>query len=325
MNNNKIELCTLPIIDQNSSSIEYWLNLYFNIIVSGSSEKTVKAKQNDLSKFLVFFESSLNHSNVDYWTPSITKHFQKMLVKNGYKATSTNRIIASVKHFGKWLYKQKKLIAGNPIANIKDIVTDDPDWNGLSDQQIMKLKAACEQRLKICVRNNQNPLMEIAIFFVLLNTGLREFELVSLNVGDYHSKGFHNVQRKGNKVSTKITVPLEARQHLENYLNFRFSDNIDNSNHKHLPMFLSRYGNRLSTHDVIRICHRISNQACAQDANKFKLNPHMLRHTFLKRVADKHGVHVAQKMSGNVSMSEIFRYTKPSQTEIDKHVEELFY
>jgi integrase/recombinase XerD len=50
----------------------------------------------------------------------------------------------------------------------------------------------------------------------------------------------------------------------------------------------------------------------------------MFRHTFLKRIADKHGVHVAQELSGNTSIREIFRYTKPSEEERDQHVEELF-
>jgi integrase/recombinase XerD len=50
----------------------------------------------------------------------------------------------------------------------------------------------------------------------------------------------------------------------------------------------------------------------------------MLRHTFLKQVTDKHGVHFAQQMSGNVSIREIFRYAKPSQQEMDETVEELF-
>ncbi|MSO14536.1 hypothetical protein [Rickettsiales endosymbiont of Trichoplax sp. H2] len=49
----------------------------------------------------------------------------------------------------------------------------------------------------------------------------------------------------------------------------------------------------------------------------------MLRHTFLKRVADKHGVHIAQKMSSNASISQIFRYTKPSQDEIDNIAHDL--
>lgn len=53
-------------------------------------------------------------------------------------------------------------------------------------------------------------------------------------------------------------------------------------------------------------------------------SPHMLRHTFLKRVTDKHGVHIAQKLSGNVSVREIFRYAKPSEEESAAVVEGLF-
>ena len=55
-----------------------------------------------------------------------------------------------------------------------------------------------------------------------------------------------------------------------------------------------------------------------------KLTPHQLRHHFLKLVTDRHGVHYAQRLSGNVSIREVFRYAKPSDEEIAKDVEELF-
>ena len=58
--------------------------------------------------------------------------------------------------------------------------------------------------------------------------------------------------------------------------------------------------------------------------DKVYLTTHMLRHTFLKRVTDKHGVHVAQKLSGNTSVREIFRYAKPSEEEVERVVEGLF-
>ena len=45
---------------------------------------------------------------------------------------------------------------------------------------------------------------------------------------------------------------------------------------------------------------------------------------FLKRIADKNGVHVAQQMSGNISMREVFRYTKPSQEEVEALAEKAF-
>ena len=90
--------------------------------------------------------------------------------------------------------------------------------------------------------------------------------------------------------------------------------------------FIGRYGERLKTLDIYRISQRVLKQALAflQDNEKFDFTPHKLRHTFLKKVTDKHGVHFAQEMSGNVSIKEIFRYAKPSQEEMQSTIEELF-
>ena len=77
---------------------------------------------------------------------------------------------------------------------------------------------------------------------------------------------------------------------------------------------------------MYRICQRILKQALAYlpEGEKFHLTPHKLRHTFLKKVTDKHGIHFAHEISGNVSVKEIFRYTKPSQAEIQDTIEQLF-
>ena len=49
---------------------------------------------------------------------------------------------------------------------------DSPDWNGLTSRQLMRLKSACELRIKICTGTNQNPLLEIAIIYILWSSGL---------------------------------------------------------------------------------------------------------------------------------------------------------
>jgi integrase/recombinase XerD len=215
--------------------------------------------------------------------------------------------------------KSRSLLAGNPFAGVKDLVVDALDWNGLTARDVLRLKAACEQRVKACTRKDQNPLLEAAVFFVLLHTGLRESELVSLDLEQYHERGFHQVPRKGKRVSKKVPVPADAREWLDRYL-------IDGKLQGEGPLFLSRRGKRLAVQDVARICGRICRQANAHvpEEEKLHLIPHMLRHTFLKRVADKHGVHVAQQMSGNISIREVFRYTKPSETEMARTAEELF-
>ena len=294
----------------NTNSLSAWLSYYYSVHIKGAPEKTEQAKIKDLSKFIHFFQMEVGHDLVDNWTPAVSKQFQRILIKTvsektgkPYKATSINRTMATVRHVGRWLHQQRPLLAGDPLAQVKDLQTDAPDWNGLTSRQMMRLKSACEQRIKSCTRKNQNPLMETALFYVLLGTGLRESEVVSLNVGQYRQKGLYDVMRhKSKRISQKIPLPQESREYLDAYLE---KMNVQEDE----PLFITRYGTRLQTLDVYRICQRVLKQALAflPDHEKFEFTPHQLRHTFLKKVTDKHGVHFAQELSGNVSIKEIFR------------------
>ena len=310
-----------------TNSLSAWLSYYYSVHVKGAPEKTESAKKKDLSKFILFFQSEVGHDLVDNWTPAVSKQFQRNLSKiiseytgKAYKGTSVNRTMATIRHVGRWLHQQRPLLAGDPLAQVKDLQTEAPDWNGLTSKQLMRLKSACEQRLKSCTRKNQNPLMETALFYLLLGTGLRESEVVSLNVGQYQKKGLSEVLRhKSKRISQKIPLPQESRAYLDQYLKTRSQDENE-------PLFITRYGTRLQTLDVYRISQRVLKQALAflPEQEKFEFTPHKLRHTFLKKVTDKHGVHFAQELSGNVSIKEIFRYAKPSQDEMQSTIEELF-
>lgn len=310
-----------------TNSLTAWLAFYCQVHVKGAPEKTEQAKKNDLEKFIHFFQNEVGHDHVDNWTPAVSKQFQKSLCKTvlektgkGYKATTINRTMATIRHVGRWLHQQRPLLAGDPLAQVKDLQTDAPDWNGITSRQLMRLKSACEQRIKSCGRKNQNPLLETAVFYLLLGTGLRESELVTIDVHQYRDKGLYDVVRhKSKRVTGKIPVPQEARLFLEQYL-------LSRSPELEEPLFIGRYGARLKTLDIYRICQRVLKQALAYlpEQERFHFTPHKLRHTFLKKVTDKHGVHFAQEMSGNVSIREIFRYAKPSQEEMQSTIEALF-
>ena len=114
-------------------------------------------------------------------------------------------------------------------------------------------------------------------------------------------------------------MPQEARTFLDQYLETRELKNNE-------PFFINRAWNRLNCRNVYRICQRVLKQALVflPENEKFEFTPHKLRHTFLKKVTDKHGVHFAQELSGNVSIKEIFRYAKPSQEEMQETIEDLF-
>lgn len=310
-----------------TNALTAWFAFYYQVHVKGAPEKTEQAKQKDISKFIQFFQMEVGHDHVDNWTPSVSKQFQRSLCKTispqskkVYKATTVNRIMATLRHIGRWLHKQRPLLAGDPFAQVKDLQTDPADWNGLTSRQLMRLKSACEQRMKSCTRKNQNPVLETAVFYMLLGSGLRESELVTLDVHQYYEKGLHDVIRhKSKRVSKKVPLPQDAREFLERYLVTRNAQPDE-------PLFLTRYGMRLKTINVYRMCERVLKQAITflPESEKFHFTPHKLRHTFLKKVTDKHGVHFAQEISGNVSIKEIFRYAKPSQDELKLTIETLF-
>jgi integrase len=132
------------------------------------------------------------------------------------------------------------------------------------------------------------------------------------------------VWRKNKRQQASVPVPPAARDWLDRYLD----DEQRGRGRDPGPLFVSaRSGNRrLDRRDVQRMLARVARQASTQlpDAERMHLHPHQLRHTFLKRHVEKHGVVAAQAASGNVSTKEIFRYAAPSQTELEEQAADLF-
>jgi integrase/recombinase XerD len=308
-------------------SLLFWMGKYFEKIVDGSKDRTVEAKTKDLKRFLSFMSDEVGSDHIDLWTPSLTKHYQKTLLSQKsktsgkpYKATTINRLFATIRHSARWISEHRPFSAGDPFQGVKELMIDEPDWNGLTNRQLTFIRGACDQRLKICNRKDQNPILEVAVFYTLLHTGMREFELCSLTVGQYYEKGFHDVKRKGRMISKRIFLPDEAQEKLDIYLKTREDLHDDD------PLFTNRANSPLAERDVFRICERLSNQACVQlkEEDRFKLRPHQLRHTFLKRANDKYGLSYAKKVSGNVGIRELYRYTAPNQKEVEEKAESLF-
>ena len=310
------------------SSLSWWIFNYYVAKVENSAQKTVISKVSDLKKFRDFFIDTIGSDQISFWTSSITKYFQNQLIHSmsnetgrKYKATTVNRIIATIRHFGRWVHNQFPLTAGDPMDGVKDITVNIPEWNGISDRQLALLRAACDQRLKICNKKYSNPHLEVAVFSLLLWTGLREFELVSLDCWQYKVKHFLQVKRKGKMVNDEVYVPIEARKTLDIYLEKR----LDNKT-AHAPLLLGRSCTRLSTRGLAKICQRLSNQASThlKEEEKFLLTPHMLRHTFLKKYTKKYGLEAAYAVSGHVSKGHIYRYAAPTKEEREREAEGLF-
>jgi integrase/recombinase XerD len=142
-------------------------------------------------------------------------------------------------------------------------------------------------------------------------------EALGLDRDHCTGKGFERVQVKGGGTRDFVPMQREARQVLDDWLAAR----ADGSP----PLSVTRTGRRLSRKEAAAVIRRIAAQANAQlpDEEKIDVSPHVLRHTFLRKLAETKGVHYAREAFGHQSNRYIWRYVKPDQQTLVEAVDEL--
>jgi integrase/recombinase XerD len=143
--------------------------------------------------------------------------------------------------------------------------------------------------------------------------------LLALDLDQYHGKHLFNVKRKGRNVTRKVFLAQDAREALDRYLHeIRGTDDG--------PLFCSRSGRRLARQNVHDALKALARQASARlpEDQHIHLSPHLLRHTMLRRAAEKHGVQYAMELAGHTSSRYIWRYIQPSQDQKEAALENLF-
>lgn len=310
-----------------SDSLQTWVDLYLQHVAGALSPHSLDAKTRDLKRFVSFFLRSTGTDHLDHWTAALSRSYQDNLrstysprTKRPYCPATVNRMMQSIQRFSTWLRVLRPFLLGNPLEGVRQIRTDLPEWKGLGPRELSNLRTAVDHRIKICTRQDQDPLMEAAVFFLLLRTGLRRQEVCNLSLSQYKGTGLLKVLRKGKYIQSRVPVPLESRRYLDLY--------IERSRGKAPgPLFLSRRGKPLTGQGVLKICERIARQANAHRSagEEIKLTPHMLRHTLLAQVAGKAGVQKASKAAGNVTGGRhIWRYIQGGDEDLDDVLESAF-
>jgi integrase/recombinase XerD len=143
--------------------------------------------------------------------------------------------------------------------------------------------------------------------------------MLSLDLEQYTGKHFLNVKRKGKKVSAKVPLATDARAALDRYI-----EKVRGKGKG--PLFLAKGGGRLLRQNVDDLLKVLANQANAQlpDAEKIHLSAHILRHTMLRKAAEKKGVPYAMELAGHTSANYFWRYVKPTDEQKERAIDELF-
>jgi site-specific recombinase XerD len=168
------------------------------------------------------------------------------------------------------------------------------------------------EKASILAQAKEESQRDYFMILLALNTGLRNNELISLDICDLFNYGIILRQLELRKITTKghkpRTIPLsnsvqEAFAHFSNW-KMRNGESYD----PEAPLFVStRSKLRLQPRDFQRILKSISQKAIQRS-----VHPHVLRHTFATELLAKTNIRVVQELLGHKSISSTMIYTHVS-------------
>ena len=271
-----------------------------------ASEHTVRAYRNELARFAQFLGPEIRWKDVDH---VFIRSFLSHLHAAGLSKVSVARALAALRSMYKWLAREgmvqqnpAKLVAMPRTPKKLPRVPTLEEMNALLDSGMPEAA--------------RFPERDRAIFELLYGCGLRNSELVGIELGDLDSaNGLLLVRGKGKK---ERYVPLEgkAEEALKAYADARRKILVESRKNTR-RLFINRRGGPLTTRSVARIVKHIAGaKGLPPD-----VHPHTLRHAFgthlLTEGADLRAI---QELLGHERLSTTQKYTQLSI----KHVMEVY-
>lgn len=273
------------------------------------SEKTIENYIKDIELFFKWIEETTGEDlKIEYINDFEIQQYRSYLLNvKKYKPSTVNRKLSSIKKFCRWALNQN-LLREDPTKEIKNVRTNELDTAPKS------LSKHDETKLRRYIHRWNNK-RDIAIFELLINTGIRISELINLTIDDVEiseRKGILRIIGKGSKYRI-VPLNADARRYLKQYLKVRPKD-------RSRKLFISQKGGGLSRTSVFEMIKKYGELAGVN------VHPHMLRHTFAtKLVREGTDLSLVQSLLGHKTIQTTVRYTKPSEEEKQRAVESLIY
>lgn len=282
---------------------EYWIE-------KGLSENTVQSYRLDLTALCQWLESQ--NLTLETCDGVDLQQFLGERLQQGYKATSTARLLSAMRKLFQYLYREKYR-DDDPTA-----ILSSPRLPGrlpkyLSEQQVADLLNTPSIDVPLELRDK-------AMLELLYATGLRVSELVGLTIENIGlEQGVVRVIGKGNK---ERIVPMgeEAAFWLRQFiaygrpllLNGQSSDVV----------FPSLRGQQMTRQTF---WHRVKHYAVLAGIDSEALSPHVLRHAFATHLVN-HGadLRVVQMLLGHSDLSTTQIYTHVAKERL-KRLHERFH
>ena len=193
------------------------------------------------------------------------------------------------------LIKADQLMLINEVKRVR--VKKLPSGRKLLEREIKALIAACKRDKTIAGKR------DLAVITLMLSTGLRRSEVVSLNIEDYNSRNGELTVKagKGNK-QRLVFIQVDARQLIKHWLKCRgksagqFFYPINNK-----IAIVQRKMTTQSLYDLIK--------KRSVEANIVHCSPHDLRRTFVTRLLESGiDINTVRQLAGHSDIQTTARY-----------------
>ncbi|MGF7050100.1 integrase/recombinase XerC [Paenibacillus sp. DS2015] len=256
------------------------------------SENTVSCYLRDVLQFIAWYQSKTEYG-LDKLIELDGVEYKKQLQRSDQAILTINRKIASVNVFCRWMLKQGYIMEEIRVEAVRN--KDVRQYKGLEDTNFWKL------RNEIHRSGNR---MHICMIEILIGTGIRVSELVSIRLKDIdmsERKGLLRILGKGNAQRT-LPINKDVRKALTRYLEIRMECNSE-------YLFIGQRG-AFERNAVNLILNKYG------DRVQVKITPHMLRHTLGYRLVKTTPLTTIQQILGHDHVSTTNIYTLTTEKDM---------
>lgn len=256
----------------------------------------------DLYRFAEFLK--IKHKNYLKIKYEDVSNFIMSLQKSGYKSTSINRVISTLRSFYTYLEKEK-IITSNPFNLVSNLKTDKRLPNYFKYNEYLEMINTLSDS-PLDIRNR-------LILELLLATGMRVSELSSVKMDaiDFNNNEI-KVHGKGGKERI-VYYGSYAKDALDNYLHNSRNILLNGKNCEFL--LVNNNGNPLTSRGIRLIIENIVKKASISS----KVTPHTFRHTFATMLLNEGcNIKSVQELLGHASLGTTGIYTHLTNEEVRK-------
>ena len=275
------------------------------LIDQGKSQNTIQSYMRDLKKFVTFINEQelveINNINKDTIQLYIIS-----LNKAGFAASTTNRMISTLKNFFHYLIREQKM-DHNPMDLIQGAKNRKHLPKTLSSKEIDRLLEAPDTE-------TNNGIRDRAILEVMYASGLRVSELTHLKMNELHLElGFIQTVGKGDKERI-IPTGEEALFWIKKYLEEVYPVYSKKSTDSTI-LFLTQRGKQFTRQGIWKNLKKYVNLAGIDH----EVSPHILRHSFATHLLENGAdLRMVQELLGHSDISTTQIYTHVSKQRLQE-------